>query len=235
MFLPALVLLSSIVGGGVEWYARVGRFFGEPNRRSSEAEIDELRAKIDGLENALTKAKVTAATAAIFSASAGRPVDICRPPENATGSTTSPKQRVRAAPEISEGQLLQKTEEYFRGEARDPLWSRNAEATAGKELLFETRGSGEVQNLECHSTICRAEVVYVDRAAYDESLGGPTVQSTIWMSGGTWSLPRERPDGRIEVDRYLFREGEDPQRDIYAAEEAAQMAASGTERASPSD
>jgi hypothetical protein len=128
------------------------------------------------------------------------------------------------APQLPEEVLLRGTEQRFQQEAQDSNWSADAEAVARRHLSHGLTGQSNVRQVACRSTICKALVVHESQAVFLQAQNEMmTHPSTDWKGQLAFSETRERPDGRVELDTYLFREGANPLGEI-AEEEHARLA-----------
>jgi hypothetical protein len=183
---------------------------------AAAAVIADLRDEVARLRGELTRTKARAAVSVVVAAATRASVNERHEPPSAPVISQTP---AAETPAISEKELLQRTEELFRSEGQDPVWSAQALIMARQQLSPAIGDRGRMQ-VECRSSICRAEIVYPDHATYDLVTDQTSAPLYYWRGGRTSLLPSSTPDGKIVVVHYLFREGEDPQRDIYAEEEA---------------
>ena len=120
-------------------------------------------------------------------------------------------------PALGETMLIERTEERFQREPRDS-WGRSVEGLARQYLARGAAVDALLRSLDCHSTMCKAVVAYNDSADYESAqrrlLSAPSLD---WSGGVIYAQPREQ-GGRLEMDVYLCRPGEDPIGDIVVEE-----------------
>lgn len=188
------------------------------------ASVKELREEVTHLKADLQKMGRLSGTA--MSAAANAQAGVAKL-ENDDKRAPASRKDVAGdnVPQLPAGVLLGSTEQRFQQEARDSKWSAEAEAVARRHLSHALSGGSDVRELACHSTMCKALVVYESKALYLQSQNEMMVHpSTDWKGQLAFSDVRERPDGRVELDTYLFREGTNPLAEI-AEEENARLAA----------
>jgi hypothetical protein len=131
------------------------------SRESADAVIDDLRGEVARLREELATTKARTAVLAVAGVAAQASVN--EHPE-APPAPVASQTPVAETVVISAEDLLQRTEELFRSEGKDPLWSGPAEIIARRQLSPSVVGDvGQIQ-LECRASICRAEITYPNSA-----------------------------------------------------------------------
>ncbi len=184
------------------------------------ASVEELREEMAHLKGDLRKMGRLSGTAMTAAVNAQASVaklenDDKRPPapgNDVVGGNVPP---------VPQEVLLGGTEQRFQQETRDPKWSTESETVARRHLSHALTEGSAVSQLACRSSICKALVVYESKAVYlqaqNEMMNHP---ATDWKGQLAFSDARERPDGRVEMDTYLFREGTNPLGEIAEEEHA---------------
>jgi len=216
-----LVGVGLLLGAsGLVWHAAgphgaAGREALPPETASS---LEDLRAEVARLRSE-TRRSGLLATAAAEAAATAHPE---RPVPVPSGAGTLPEAALAQVPPpaVSAQVLEDLTAQRFREEVRDPAWQASADGTARKQWGEDVAAGGEARDVECKATMCRANLVFASEAAYGEAMKRLSTSLPAWQGGGLWSAPRPQSDGKIVVERYLFRDGTDPLAEIYAEERA---------------
>jgi hypothetical protein len=133
-------------------------------------------------------------------------------PEQAAATSRT----IPASALVSEGDALAQLDTLFAREHRDRGWAESAEGAARAVLSRKLSSRSRIESLECRTRMCKGTIVHLDAEAYSASVKAsmtPTLEQ--WPGIITYVPPRIRSEGKIEVILYLFREAQNPMRDIY--------------------
>jgi hypothetical protein len=139
--------------------------------------------------------------------------------EDASGGAeraAATSQTIRASAPVSEADALAQLDTLFAREHRDRGWAESAEAAGRAALSRELSSRSRIESLECRTRMCKGSIVHLDAEAYSAAVKAsmtPTLEQ--WPGIITYVPPRIRSDGKIELILYLFREAQNPMRDIY--------------------
>jgi hypothetical protein len=185
--------------------------------------LGEMREEIARLRGQVRNSEALAGAAMTAAADRGRLSEKGERPGPQGANLDKPKSVTLPQTEVD-----RRTDERFFREGTDSAWSVPAEVIARKQVALTLPEGAEIRSIECRSTMCRSTLAFPSRASHDEATTMllRTVGKADWVRGGlAWSELRETLDGRFEQTEYLFRDGQNPVRDIYD-EEMANLAAS---------
>lgn len=122
---------------------------------------------------------------------------------------------------LTEEEARRRLGDRFNRESTDGAWVRDAEPAARQHLGKGLTPASAVRLLECRRTMCRSVLVHHDQAAYAKATTESIDPSPAdWSGTISYGPPRIARDGTVEVEEYLFRPGENPLEEIYAAASA---------------
>jgi hypothetical protein len=191
------------------------------------AAVTQLQQEVERLAGQVRRSEWTAAAAVGAAASAA----VHARDTNPLPSSPRVKGPDRALEPLSERDARERLADRFKSEIVDPAWSKEAEKVARQYFSGIGSQESDLGVLECRSKMCRSIIVYRDREAYQVAtnrLPDPTVAN--WPGIISYMPSRADSDGRVEMEEYLFRSGENPLGEIYAEAEAeaeAEAAANG--------
>lgn len=181
------------------------------NSSTFQSELQRLKAEIDQKKatpirnNGISVAGLPEKTAQIDASTASMSVSETEIADNAPDSTSSPLEAERentekqnpAITQISNRFLQEKTDEYWSGKTSDLITSVIDSANQHSDAL-----KSAINNVECHSTVCRAEVVHEDQQSAEEFAMTFPLQVSEALPRITYQLD-QRNDGTVGVVMYL--------------------------------
>jgi len=192
----------------------------KPTASDSAAELSQVKEELAQLRNqvAVSNALVNGRMVPNPGTpeSQAQPLASASPPEaNERPAGAKPTPNQPSVQEISDTRL-----QIFHNEPVDPVWQREAEVVAQRQMTGLPAGA-TAGRLECRSSMCRVEVSYKDVESYKEYLKTSiTNAERPWKGNVMGGLIERNANGSVRAEHYYVRPGSDPMAQVLAQYQA---------------
>jgi hypothetical protein len=209
-WLVAFVCLLGVVTAGIRFFWRSPSRSGSSAADNGQAAVARMQEELAALRRAVDRSERLAGAAASVVVAARAPVTPSDPRPAETPKSPVP-------PAISEEEAYHRLGQLFQNETIDEKWAAGAEPNARQQVLTTLGAASTIRALECRRTTCRAAITFPNKDAYQHAMASVMLATSLaWTGTINYVPPQFEPDGSVELDEYLFRDGTNPMGDIYA-------------------